>query len=113
MSELRTSAPACSLLPTLTKSGNMLAPSMQKWPAHRNLLPTLMKSHPEGLRDRKGYKLLPTLTAQSYGTNQGGSAGRTGPVRKSLAGLAEAALNPAWAEWYMGFPAGWTLLASE
>lgn len=22
-------------------------------------------------------------------------------------------LNPAWAEWYMGFPAGWTVLEAE
>lgn len=29
-----------SLLPTPTATANMLAPSMQKWPAHRRLLPT-------------------------------------------------------------------------
>lgn len=32
--------------------------------------------------------LLPTPTAQSYGTNQGGSAGRTGPLRPSLQTMA-------------------------
>jgi len=31
--------------------------------------------------------LLPTLTAQAYGSNQGGAAGRKGPVRRSLRGL--------------------------
>jgi hypothetical protein len=28
--------------------------------------------------------LLPTPSASSYGTNRGGAAGRTGPVRESL-----------------------------
>jgi len=36
--------------------------------------------------------LLPTPTAQSYGSNQGGSAGRVGPVRHSLESLASAGL---------------------
>jgi|HubBroStandDraft_6_1064221.scaffolds.fasta_scaffold301386_2 hypothetical protein len=31
----------------------------------------------------------PTPTAQTYGTNQGGSAGRTGPMRQSLEGAAK------------------------
>jgi hypothetical protein len=77
--------------------------------------------------------VLPTLTAQSYGSNIGGSAGRTGKVRLSLQRLlptltcnrstyatrrgeryetlpvvAGGPLNPTWCEWYMGFPAGWT-----
>lgn len=33
--------------------------------------------------------LVPTLTASSYGTNQGGSAGRTGKVRESLETMAK------------------------
>lgn len=32
--------------------------------------------------------LLPTPTARSYGTNRGGAAGRTGPVRESLGTMA-------------------------
>lgn len=80
--------------------------------------------------------LLPTLTAQSYGSNVGGSAGRVGKVRMSLQrllptltcnratygtrrgkrcetlpGMAGGPLNPTWLEWYQGFPAGWTALA--
>lgn len=77
-----------SLWPTLTAKANLLAPSMQKWAAHR--------------------RLLPTLTAQSYGTNRGGSAGRSGPVRPSLNTLAGGSLSPTWCEWFMGFPEGWT-----
>ena len=79
----------------------------------------------------------PMPTATSYGSNQGGSAGRTGPIRLSLNGEvqkwstplasdgpnggpnlqrkggslpAEVAgtLNPEWVEMLMGFPPGWT-----
>lgn len=61
---------------------------MQKWAGHR--------------------RLLATLTAQSYGSNRGGAAGRVGPERKSLRGLAGGSLSPTWCEWFMGFPEGWT-----
>lgn len=37
----------------------------------------------------RGSGLLPTPSAQSYGTNQGGGAGRIGPVRESLARMAK------------------------
>jgi hypothetical protein len=81
-----------SLLPTLTLKGNMLSPSMLKWAAHR----------------RVQQKLLPTLSASTYGSNQGGAAGRVGPVRKSLRGLAGGSLSPQWCEWFMGFPRNYT-----
>jgi len=38
--------------------------------------------------------LLPTLTAQNYGTNQGGAAGRIGKVRPSLETMARRGLLP-------------------
>jgi hypothetical protein len=38
--------------------------------------------------------LLPTPTAQSYGSNQGGAAGRTGPVRHSLESMARNGMWP-------------------
>lgn len=38
--------------------------------------------------------LLPTLSASSYGTNQGGAAGRKGKVRRSLETLARQGLLP-------------------
>lgn len=38
----------------------------------------------EGLRDVARLELLPTPSASSYGSNQGGGAGRVGPVRHSL-----------------------------
>lgn len=86
MSALRTVEAESSLLPTLTETGSLLAPSMQKWPAHRR---------------------LPTLTAQPYGSNRGGAAGRTGPARPSLQGVMGGRLNPDWCLWFMGFPKGW------
>ncbi len=78
-------ADASSLLPTPTTANNLLAPYMQRWPAHRRLLPTLTAqsygSTNNGTRDgKKSYKtkgtlsleamakkgtLLPTLTASS------------------------------------------------
>lgn len=53
-------------------------------------------------------RLLPTLTRSSYGSNKGGSAGRTGLDRPSLSSIAGGRLNPTWLEWFMGFPEGWT-----
>ncbi len=86
ISGLRTDAGESSLLPTLTETGNLLAPSMQKWPAHR---------------------LLPTLRA-SDGTKSGNQP-RTGPpCDPGLRQVAGAALNPTWCEWFMGAPIGWT-----
>jgi hypothetical protein len=82
------------LLPTLTLKGNMLSPSMLKWAAHR----------------RVQEKLLPTLSASTYGSNQGGAAGRVGPVRKSLRGLVGGSLSPQWCEHFMGFQKDWTAL---
>jgi hypothetical protein len=57
-----------SLLPTPTGAGNEASPSMSKWPAHRRLAALM----------------LPTPTASSYGSNQGGAAGRVGKIRHNL-----------------------------
>lgn len=124
-------APASSLLPTLTGSGNALSPDSQKWPAHRRLaerakLPTLTRSDDKrsfqpssatregsaSLKETIGRKLLPTLTASSYGTSNNGT--RDGVTefnlkgKPSLASLAGASLSPTWCEWLMSFPKHWT-----
>jgi hypothetical protein len=94
------------------------------------------------MQKHKAHQLLPTLTAQSYGSNQGGASGRTGKVLESLQTIAKrrlptlcardakgpgtrrggspdlpqaigGALCPTWCEWFMGFPEGWTLLGNE
>jgi len=111
------------LLPTLTETGNLLSPSMQKWPSHR---------------------LLPTLTATSYGSTNNGSPhdGRAEYATKGTPSLETMArsgllptlvardskgigpthskggqdlpqvlgghLSPEFCEWLMGFPLGWT-----
>ena len=55
--------------------------------------------------------LLPTITAQTYGTNQGGAAGRGGKVRMSLQSMATqrgGRLSPSFVERMMNWPVGWT-----
>ncbi len=59
---------------TATATANQNCPSMQKWQGCRNW--------------------LPTPSASAYGTNQGGSAGRVGPVRPSLQTMASRAMWP-------------------
>ncbi len=62
-----------------------------------NLLPTPISSEcqgglrqPDGKRGMRLKDLLPTPTAQSYGTNQGGAAGPLDPPRPSLQTIAAA-----------------------
>lgn len=74
----------------------------------------------------------PTPTAVTYGYNRGGAAGRVGPIRPSLEGLARSeangrpdpasssesgksrgSLNARWVQQLMGFPDGWTDLGTE
>jgi hypothetical protein len=125
-----------ALLPTVTVSGNWNRAGVSA-------------NSGDGLAT--AIRLLPTLTATSYGSNQGGAAGRTGQrKRMSLSGVmktlpfayepdsgelpsevdlenwtlppssqspstAESGnglrLTPAFAEWWMGWPIGWTASA--
>lgn len=69
---------------------------------------------------REVSQLWPTPTAQAYGSNRGGAAGRTGPIRMSLEGCSrqiedqnsgvrsQKCLNPRFVEALMGFPENWT-----
>jgi hypothetical protein len=58
----------------------------------------------------------PTPSASTYGSNQGGSGGRSGPIRPSLQSLAtqqggpkcRMMLNPLFVEMLMGLPPHWT-----
>lgn len=92
------------LLPTLTRIGNLVAPSMQKWPSHQRLMPTLLASHPESLRDRKGLSLLPTLCARD---EKGPGPAHT-KAGSDLPQAVGGRLSPTFCEWYMGFPVGFT-----
>jgi hypothetical protein len=58
----------------------------------RRLLFRLLPSMPD--TDETECGLLPTPAATSYGTNQGGAAGRVGPIRPSLATMARKNLWP-------------------
>jgi hypothetical protein len=78
-----------SLLPTPTGANNETSPSMMKWRANRNM--------------------LPTLSATLYGTNRGGAAGRVGQERPSLERLL-GGIKLSIREWMMGWPIGWTAL---
>lgn len=122
----------CGLLPTPTGQGNELAPSMQKWPGHQRLmkwlekLPTPVASEAdrghcpsEAKRRTPMLKtqviqasqmgILPTPTAQLYGSNQGGGSGRTGKKGQSLESITGGVLL-ALREWMMGWVIGWSAL---
>lgn len=102
-----------------------------------SLLPTMRTGRNSyGVRRGTVYPaLLPTLVAKSYGSNQGGAAGRVGPVRRpllptlmasrkgnarkgqkaeggpplldALGAEPRAGLNRAWTLSFMGFPEDW------
>lgn len=93
-------------LPTLTNGRNALSPDSQKWPGHRRLTALV-----------EAGQLLPTLTAERYGTRNNGNPNANGNDTRtefatkgslSLNSLAGAPLNPQWCEHFMGFPSGWT-----
>jgi hypothetical protein len=80
--------------PTLTSTGNLLSPYMQRWPAHRRAFgPTLLKSDAT-----RGYlkRAMELRDQQSRGPR--------------MSELFPGVLSPTWCEQYMGFPIGWTEL---
>ena len=115
----------CGLLPTPTRVGNMMSPSMQKWPAHRNLWPTrtardwkdgsaeaCQNVEPNGLLGRVVH-LYATPQARDFRTGSQerfADPERTKNLNDQIGGL----LTPEFVEWLMGFETGWTALeASE
>lgn len=79
-----------SLLPTLTVNGNNNKPR----PGTKS-----------GYGLRTAIAMLPTLT--TIGLN-GGSNSRRATARRGEPPTHLGPLNPAWCEWFMGFPIGWT-----
>lgn len=77
-----------NMWPMPTAKANMLCPSMQKWPAHRNLFMT------------------PTCQDAKNNGSPSQQRRRTKPLNAVIGG----SLNPAWVEWLMGWPVGWTAL---
>lgn len=92
--ELASYATDFGLGPSLTAKGNLFAPSMQKWPLHRKLLPALTCRDSRSVKGaapkpgRQGGKQGQQLLAEIEDSNTGG-------------------MNPAWAGWYMGYPPVW------
>lgn len=90
------------------------------WPTHTvrgsNAKKNLSPTSGDGLNTAvKAAMLYPTPTALSYGSNQGGRSAGAGPVRPALASLHKApgqTLSAAWVECLMGFPPGFTAIAS-
>jgi hypothetical protein len=124
--ELATSAPPTveiaygSLLPTPTATANMLSPSMQKWPAHRNLWLTPVADGDRTTNYAQGETSLgfavrnwPTPTchdSRSEWTTRGVSLAQAAGSEKQANG---GKLNPTWVEWLMGWPLGWTDCAAS
>lgn len=88
----RTKGIGFGLLPTPTKIMNLLAPSMQKWPNHRNLWPT-----PTAMNETGGAALC------KWGGSGARKKLREMVSREELNG----ALNPQWVAWLMGYPPEW------
>ena len=88
MSALGNDATERSSWPALTRKANLLAPSMQKWAAHRRMLPTLRRSDESG---------------NGRGNGRHKSVWHLLPI-----GQVGGSLNPTWCEWFMGAPDGWT-----
>ena len=82
-------ARAGAIFPTLTAKQNMLAPSMQKWPSHRRMMPTLTARYQKG----------PGPTHTKAGAD----------LPQVLGGH----LSPTFCEWLMGYPEDWTRLEPE
>jgi hypothetical protein len=124
-------------LPTPTAKANMLAPSMQKWAAHRNLWPTPTARDWKDTGDLTRVpenSLLPRVVdrveRESWATptawlgrrpaHAEGNAERWhNPERSNelsdqlAASGTTGSLNPTWVEWLMGFPTGWTDLEAS
>ena len=124
-----------ALVPTPTAKANMLAPSMQKWPSHRNLWPT-PKAKPSGPdfakleRSSTGISLATAVALSARTTwptptaNEDAAGTPNGKMQKMLGNhpdirgttprdWAGGTLNPRWVEWLMGFPDGWTDLSNS
>lgn len=112
------------LLPSPTAKANMLAPSMQKWPAHRNLWPTPRSTdgdHGSRVTPRKARNggnlieavsmvLYPTPTSLSFAeSHQPGNSRNMTKLREIAiaAGETPGPLNPEFVSWLMGYPPEW------
>jgi len=125
-----TAATASGLsLPTPTATGNMMSPSMQKWPAHRNLrltretwpTPTATLGSKGGRvtprKSSEGGTLIEAVAARQFATPTARDwrSVKASPEThdrnsRPLSEQVGGSLNPTWVEWLMGFHHEWTAL---
>lgn len=120
MPEHLTSGSGSGSWPTPTAKNNALAPSMQKWPAHRRLmLPTPRTSDADrGGRgdliqavrgnENSHYRMWATPVARDARTFAGAAMMPNSEGGEPLTVQVGGTLNPQWVEWLMGWPIGWT-----
>ena len=92
----------CGSLPTPTAKANMMAPSMQKWAAHRNLWPT-----PTAHLGHRRSCPSPEHAARRWAQGRRNLDDAV-PLSEAIGG----SLNPTWVEWLQGFPLEWTVCAA-
>lgn len=104
-------------LPGAPSAGLMQSETTWESSAMRAYRSRLQRAMLELRTDAAESSLLPTPTASQFDSNRGGAQGRVGKIRYSLAGLAKRGLlighpkgplQPAFVEWMMRFPIGWT-----
>src|SRR5690606_41850587 len=85
-------SPASYSLRTSQLSELVVPHELEKnWPASGMIVDGVLyplKKWERITRESDGFYLLPTPSASSYGSNQGGAAGRTGKIRPSLETMA-------------------------
>ena len=105
-----------------TKRGTTLGGFAHMWPTpqaadHKNMDTTRPPSKGGGSRDlRQDVKMWPTPRASEWkGTGPLGSKSHNHRLEKGYLdatvqerGQVSGSLNPAWVEWLMGYPEGWT-----
>lgn len=86
--------PLVRLTSVIASGSSLSLPTPTRGLGNRGAAGAWKPPHGTGMNLRAAVELLPTPTATSYGSNQGGGAGRVGPVRHSLQGMAQRGLLP-------------------
>ena len=96
----------CSSRTSTSEPSRNHSETFKRW-ASRCRTPTRSQP-PSWVRRIFDVEYLPSPSAQEYGSNHGGAAGRVGAIRKSLSSLG--ITNPTYREAMMKLPIGWTAI---